>query len=244
MSELILPASSQSVESVAAARRRAERIRLLTQTVSENVEKLRELVHEAKAADDHLALGYASWTAYLSDLFGDEPLRLTRDVRRELVAELAEQGMSARAIAPIVGVDRKTVDRDIAGGSYVPPAAAPAEFDPLPPLAPRADDWVEPGIIVNPTTGEVVEPTVIEHTVTEKTKTVIGLDGKTYERKPRTQNRRAITDDARDAGWALRKAAERIQAIAGDDRFGKNKAEVMAALQPHLDFAHEVLADF
>jgi hypothetical protein len=40
-------------------------------------------------------------------------MRLERDVRQELVAELHAQGMSTRAIAPIVGVDNKTVHNDI-----------------------------------------------------------------------------------------------------------------------------------
>ena len=42
-----------------------------------------------------------------------EPLRLARDERRELVGRLADEGMSTRAIAPIVGVDKDTVRRDL-----------------------------------------------------------------------------------------------------------------------------------
>lgn len=43
------------------------------------------------------------------------------------------------------------------------------------------------GILVDAATGEVIEepPTVTEHTVTEKVKTVTGLDGKQYKQKPR-----------------------------------------------------------
>ena len=44
----------------------------------------------AKAGNAHLALGYKSWTAYLSDGLSDEPLRLARDERRELVGRLAD----------------------------------------------------------------------------------------------------------------------------------------------------------
>ena len=58
-------------------------------------------------------LGYASRTAYMADVFGDSPLRLERDARQELVADLSAQGMSTRAIAPIVGVGHKTVARDL-----------------------------------------------------------------------------------------------------------------------------------
>lgn len=98
---------------VESARRLTERIRLIAQNVADNVTKLRELVQQAKESDAHVALGYSSWTAYLTDVFGDEPLRLARDVRQELVAELSAQGMSTRAIAPILGVDPKTVHNDI-----------------------------------------------------------------------------------------------------------------------------------
>lgn len=224
---------------VAEARRRAERIRLLTTSIAENVAKVRDLVHEAKASQDHLALGYASWTAYLADLFGDEPLRLTRDVRRELVAELAEQGMSTRAIAPIVGASQKTVDRDVRESNDSP--APVAEVEPV------AERWLDvgDGLHLNAATGEARfdAPTVTQVTETHTVKTVTGLDGKTYERKASAERRSSIVDDSRNAGWQLRKAVERIQRIAQDDRYGKNKVEVMAALQPHLDFASEVFTD-
>ncbi len=42
--------------------------------------------------------------------------------RRDLVAWLSGQGMSTRAIAPIVGVSKDTVHRDIAGVSNETPA--------------------------------------------------------------------------------------------------------------------------
>jgi transposase-like protein len=135
---------------VESARRLTERIRLIAQNVADNVEKLRELVQQAKESDAHVALGYSSWTAYLTDVFGDEPLRLARDVRQELVAELAAQGMSTRAIAPIVGVSREQVRIDVAGDNNLSP---------------------EPIINVIAETGEVVE---------EEPRQVTGLDGKTY----------------------------------------------------------------
>jgi hypothetical protein len=50
-------------------------------------------------------------------------MRLGRDERQELVSYLSGEGLSTRAIAPIVGVDRKTIERDIRGGTNVPPAS-------------------------------------------------------------------------------------------------------------------------
>lgn len=43
---------------------------------------------------------------------GEEPMRLARDERRDMVRMLSEEGLSTRAIAPIVGVSQSSVDRD------------------------------------------------------------------------------------------------------------------------------------
>lgn len=73
---------------------------------------------------------------------------------------------------------------------------------------------------------------------------VTGLDGKEYKRPdPAAPRRGSLIDDARNAGWQLRKAVERLERIQEDDRFTKNKVEILAALQPHLDFANEVISD-
>lgn len=95
------------------ARRLTERIRIAATNYTEAKAKVLQLVDEAKAGSAHVVLGYKSWTAYLSDVLSDEPLRLARDDRRELVAHLADEGMSRRAIAPIVGVSDGTVQRDL-----------------------------------------------------------------------------------------------------------------------------------
>jgi hypothetical protein len=114
------------------ARRLTERIRLLAMTVTENIDKLKALVTQAKESEAHLALGYPSWTAYLSDVLGETPMRLEREVRQELVAELAAQGMSSRAIAPIVGAGHSTVDRDVAAATATAPNGAVAALAPGP----------------------------------------------------------------------------------------------------------------
>lgn len=138
VSELLSDDARRDLEDTRSdAQRRGDRIRALVQGVAQDLEAVRDLVREAKAADDHLVLGFPSWTAYLADLFGTQPLHLAREVRRELVAELAAQGMSTRAIAPIVGATKSQVARDI--------AAVP-------------DGTPEPVVIaVNVATGEVIE---------------------------------------------------------------------------------------
>lgn len=96
------------------ARRLTERIRIAAVNYSEAKDKLLTLVQQAKEHAAHLTLGYASWTAYLAEVMGEEPLRLARDERKEVVQLLSAEGMSTRAIAPIVGASQKTVARDIA----------------------------------------------------------------------------------------------------------------------------------
>lgn len=96
------------------AERLTERIRLTATTFIETKEKLTQLIHEAQQGKAHEALGYRSWTEYVSQVFSDTPLmRLSRDERKELVGELASQGMSTRAIAPVVGTNYSTVSRDL-----------------------------------------------------------------------------------------------------------------------------------
>jgi hypothetical protein len=220
--------------SVDGARRLTERIRLVAQNVADNVEKLRDLVSEARESDVHQVLGYASWTAYLKDVFGDEPLRLARDVRQELVAELSAQGMSTRAIAPIVGVSVGTIhtDRQVFSSEHVPPASV----DVTPTLTPRADDWTPS--TVNTSTGEVIEPVTgtTEITETHTIKTVTGLDGKTYKRaEPAQPRRRSITDQFFDAAFDLEKVIDRLTKLAADDRMATNKNQI--ALKHQNDLA-------
>ena len=191
------------------AQRMTQRIKLTASTIRDNMFRLRNLVDEAKNSNVWQVLGFSSWTAYLADALGSEPMRLDRDERRELVDYLAGEGMSSRAIAPIVGVDRKTVERDIRGGTNVPPAESPHSADVEEPVS-TSPEVVDPeavtgngdggGLVagdvdtpypspvtVDPTTGEVLDdvPTVTEHTVTEKTRVIVGRDGKTYEQKLR-----------------------------------------------------------
>lgn len=60
---------------------------------------------------------------YLAEVLGEEPMRLARSERQEMIQMLSAKGMSTRAIAPIVGVSDRRV-RQIAEevGSNFPPA--------------------------------------------------------------------------------------------------------------------------
>jgi len=104
------------------ARRVTERIRAIALTVKDQLENLQTLLDEARDGEAWRVLGYASWTAYLADVMGEQPLRLPRDERQQIVGYLAGEGMSSRAIAPIVGATHSTVQQDVkAGGRNLPP---------------------------------------------------------------------------------------------------------------------------
>lgn len=136
------------------ARKITERLRLQATNYQEAREKVLATLAEARDGGAAELLGYVSWTAYMAEVFGDAPLRLERDARQELVAELAAEGMSTRAIAPIVGVDQKTVSNDLRQGEE---NSSPATAQTM--------------MRVNPDTGEV-EDIPARH--------VTGMDGKEY----------------------------------------------------------------
>lgn len=107
----------------------------------------------------------------LAEALGDEPMRLARDERQEMVKVLSAEGMSTRAIAPVVGVSQKTVDRDTRQVSHhdSPPPKSDAELLAGAEWSPEAVEdeprfTDEPGH-VQPVTG-----------------TITGMDGKTYTR--------------------------------------------------------------
>jgi hypothetical protein len=115
MTEVVNTATGEitAVLSEDAARRLTERIRIAATNYTDTRAKVLQLVDEAKAGSAHVALGYRSWTAYLSDVLSDEPLRLARDERRELVTRLVDEGLTTTAMAPILGVSDETIRQDI-----------------------------------------------------------------------------------------------------------------------------------
>lgn len=209
------------------ARRLTERIRLTAHSARESIEKLHALVDEAKAGNAHLALGYASWTAYLSDVLGDEPLRLARDQRQELVGFLAGEGMSSRAIAPIVGVTDRQVRTDMTGGGKnFPPEPKADDFD--------GSDWIEPDPDPQEAARSVVAAAFAQRDEPAPAPAkVTGLDGKSYTKPAKAEatrmpNRRALPDQFFDANYDLMKVIERIGRLAADDRFPSNAEKVGA----------------
>lgn len=104
-----------------------EKIRITAHNYADARQKLQGYVAEAKAGNAHLSLGYASWTAYLADVLGEEPMRLARGERQEMVQMLSAEGMSTRAIAPIVGAHHDTVASDLKVAHVGNPTPTPVQ---------------------------------------------------------------------------------------------------------------------
>lgn len=227
-----------TVLSAGEAQRLTQRIKLTASTVRDSLFKLQTLVNEAKDSNAWQVLGFASWTAYLSDTLADEPMRLGRVERQELVGYLSGEGLSTRAIAPIVGVSHQSVANDISGVNNLTPGRD-EEHD----VAPQGE--VFPAF--DEATGEVIEEAeIVEDELASEPspRPVTGLDGKRYSRpQPKPDRRRSLVDDAYSANTNLWKAIEAIRSIRSDDRYTRNKADILAALQPSADLALEILAD-
>jgi hypothetical protein len=165
------------------AERLDKRIRLLVQSTRDNIEKLYQLVGDAKAGQIHESLGYASWTAYVADVFTVE-WKIGREERRELVAFLHGEGMSQRAIADVVDVGVGTVNRDL-DAAPVPNGTPAAE----PPVLTQAEavevtgrirDWVDVGRQTGLGDAELEDR--IASAVRGEQPVTTGKDGKTYTR--------------------------------------------------------------
>lgn len=201
------------------AERLTERIRMVATTFMETRDKLSTLIREAQEGRAHEALGFRSWTEYIAAVCSETPLmRLTRDERKVIVSDLAEQGMSSRAIAPVVGASVATVKRDVAApGSNEPPAEEP------------------------------VVPTVDTETGEVQPRSITGMDGKTYTRPepkeaqpvPRKRPRRPIHETARRAAMNLRDATDRLGVEFDDDRFPSNAEELAPLLRNQLTYVIE-----
>ena len=97
-------------------------------------------------------LGHKSWAECVEERGAQ--LRLPRADRREMVALLADEGMSSRAIAPVVGASFKTVARDIESVSV--DTDAPRTVKSLDGVERTFQPRPEPPRTVNADTGEII----------------------------------------------------------------------------------------
>ena len=129
-----------------------------------------------------------------------------------IVGILTAEGMSTRAIAPIVGVNNTTVHRDLS------PVATATPVNGLDgkTYAPKPDV-----IRVDAHTGEVLDAATVP--------------------APRNPPRRALTDQFFDAVYDLTKIADRIARLGDDDRFPQNAEKVAAKHRNDLIQARDAL---
>lgn len=134
--------------------------RALTDRIKVAVEGTWQMIREAYVSRAWAALGYDTWDAYCAAEFDTSRLALPREERREVVASLAESGLSTRAIGAAVGVSEATVRREMStassalgndaveprrvigvnGKTYVQPTPQPPSDEEL--FA--GEDWVQP----------------------------------------------------------------------------------------------------
>lgn len=209
--------------------------RALTDQLRQSLAVSWELLVEAYQRRAWAALGYGSWDAYTDAELGEARLRLPREQRREVVASMTEAGMSTRAIGSALGVADQTVRADQSKVRDFTQQPEPVEAE-------IVDD--EPDTLGDRIARELAasdESYAEQAAVAPEPRPVLGTDGKTYTAtpKPQQQRRRPLPDVARDAGWELRKAVEKVQRLIDDDRFHANAQEVTAQLRSHLLFAAE-----
>lgn len=186
------------------AERLSSRISARLDGIADNYVAVMPLIREALNRNVYDVLGYASHGAYVKDRFGDALGKLGIELRREIVRELSSAGLSTRAIAPVVGVSDYTVRQDIAAGARS--------------LAPETTPIHEPAVIVDESTGEVIDDAPVTITETHTTKVVTGLDGKSYPVAP--PKPKPADDDAANRQNAETASKEIAQAIDVMWRFG------------------------
>jgi hypothetical protein len=135
---------------------------------------LEAMIADAKTREIHTHLGFKSWPDYIADVARTEMPNIARSVeqRRQVVAVLAGEGMSNRAIADAVGVNEITVRRDRGEVRHdVAPEITVGDVEQATLAAQAALDQLSPGDA--------------QWVIEAATATVTGRDGKTYPAKPK-----------------------------------------------------------
>lgn len=192
--------------------------RELTDRIRQTLRVGHDLIVRAFEGRAWTALGYESWDAYCAGEFADARMvRLDREQRREIVAQMRDAGMSTRAIGSAIGASVGTVHQDIAATvqNRTDEPAAITSLDGRIRPATRPAPAVHHGQPVDTITGE------------------IGV-----ERQP---NRRPLVDAFFDATRDLARVTERLARLAEDDRWPRNAEQVTAKHRSDLIRAVDAL---
>ena len=87
--------------------------RKITDKIKRSLDVTWELIAEAYRGRADQGLGYPTWDDYVGAEFGTSPLRVPREARPVMVRSLRNQGMPLRVIATAMGIDERTVRRDL-----------------------------------------------------------------------------------------------------------------------------------
>ncbi|MGI8433741.1 MAG: hypothetical protein ACR2LE_03250, partial [Nocardioidaceae bacterium] len=226
--------------------------------IAENVESVLSLIEQARAASVHEVLGYRSWTEYVADKFGGTLTRIGKAERLPIVELLAEQGMSTRAIATVVGVSQPQVVRDRQVIHRVSPDGRAGVSDETPevlskrPLSPdEISGLVSSGLVkdlgdledclamadATPdefdaaiTEAEADDDLSRENVVAKITaiKKITGIDGKTYASRQAATRRPALAEQFRLPVHKLHSTTNQIKRLVEDDRLPANRDRVAA----------------
>lgn len=174
------------------AERLTMRISLKLDSLADAYMGVMPLIREAIERQAFAVLGYRSVGEYVSDRFGGALSKLAVEMRREVVRELTDAGMSTRAIAPVVGVSNKTVHQDLQVLPQVTPQtpASPslgedgdeAGQTPEPVAETGATAGDDPASGRGNVVGEAVTDYPEAPAQVRAPAPVIGIDGKTYSR--------------------------------------------------------------
>ena len=180
-------------------------------------EQLETQIVRAKAAEIHTALGFKSWPDYIADVASHEMPNVARSVddRRQVVALLAGEGMSNRAIADAVGVNDIMVRRDKHEVRHnVAPEATAIVCD----------------VIREPGAGTAISD------VDRDALPVTGRDGKQY---PPSLKPRRITDDDKRR-FELDEIARRAAALYGKTIALHEQMQAWEARWRYTEYAYEL----
>lgn len=210
------------------------------------MDNLRTAVRER----DDIALGYRSPADYISDRFGGRLARLGVDLRREVVREMTEMGMSVRAIAPVLGVGKSTVKRDQEHVSHM------GHLHQTPESVERGEALADSGQTSRETSASPTDEEAVAAT-TETTEgadagrsanydprpPVVGIDGKSYSRpapKPKpTPTAQSDVDEAVEFVGTIARNLTVLSQMAVPDR----RADLAAAWPLALGVVSPAMTD-
>lgn len=194
-------------------------------------EEVMPMIREALTRRAWGALGYRSPGEYAAERFGGALTRLSTPVRQAVVQELADVGMSSRAIAPVVGVSDRQVRTDIQVGSasHLPETSGVTPREAGEGATPVATERGAGSTPARGGGGEGILGGTPSSSLPPRPapSSVVGIDGKTYTRTdPAERIRAAITDFPDLAYYAETGRSNDVIAMADDLRRYRERGEL------------------